>query len=297
MNASVISSPKVSATDRLIFTLFLSIVLNAILILGVGFKLQDQSNQESPLPTLEVILVEKNDSEKPKDADFLAQVDQSGMGNTDNRVTPRTMEAAQDLPVPFEGDSDVLRPEQTTNQTQPQPQEEVLTSPRESATQVFALENPDKQPAEEASSAELIKRGQEIARLTAEIRESFEIYSKKEKHRYISASTASYRDAAYLDAWRRKIERIGTLNYPDAAKRAQLSGSLVMDVAINADGTVREVTIRHPSGHKILDDAATRIVRLAQPFAPLPPEMLKDTDVLHITRTWQFTAGNELHTH
>ncbi len=292
MSTSTLSSPKVSATDRLIFTLFLSIVLNAVLILGLGFDFEDGSNDDSPLPTLEVILVEKNDSEKPDDADFLAQVDQSGMGNTENRVTPRTMEAAQNIPLPFDGDSDILSPEQTTNQAQPV-QQEVLTQ-RESATQIFAIETPDKQQAEEASSAELIKRGQEIARLTAEIRESFEIYSKKEKHRFISASTAAYRDAAYLDSWRRKIERIGTLNYPDVAKRRNLSGSLIMDVAINANGTIREITILKPSGHKILDDSASRIVRLAQPFAPLPPEMLKDTDVLHITRTWQFTAGNEL---
>ena len=294
MSTASITSSKISATDRLIFTLFLSVVLNAVLILGLGFDFEDINNQDSPLPTLEVILVEKNDSEKPEDADFLAQVDQSGMGNTENQVTPRTLEAAQDLPVPFDGDSDILRPEQTTNQVQPV-QQEVLTA-RESASQVFAIETPDKQQAEEASSAELIKRGQEIARLTAEIRESFEIYSKKEKHRFISASTASFRDAAYLDSWRRKIERVGTLNYPDSARRQHLSGSLIMDVAINTDGTIREVTIRRPSGHKILDDAAIRIVRLAQPFAPLPPEMLKDTDVLHITRTWQFTAGNELRT-
>ena len=50
----------------------------------------------------------------------------------------------------------------------------------------------------------------------------------------------------------------------------------------------------HPSGHKILDDAAVRIVRLAAPFAPFPPEILKEVDVLDITRTWQFRNGNRL---
>ncbi len=292
--STAVTSAKVSASDRLVFTLFLSIAINAILILGVGFDFTDPFSDESPLPTLEVILVEKNDSEAPEDADFLAQVDQTGMGNTQDQKTPRTTEAAQDLPVPFDGDSDVLTPEQTTNQTQIT-QKDVLTQ-RESATQIFALENPDKQQAEETTSAELIKRGQEIARLTAEIKESFEVYSKKEKHRFISASTQSFRDAAYLDSWRRKIEQVGNLNYPDAAKRKGLSGSLIMDVAINANGTIREVTVLRPSGHKVLDDAAIRIVRLASPYAPLPKDMLKDTDVLHITRTWQFTSGNQLNT-
>lgn len=293
--SAAITSAKVSASDRLIFTLFLSLALNAVVILGIGFDFHDLINEESPLPTLEVILVEKNDSEAPQDAEFLAQVDQTGMGNTRDKKTPRTMEAAQELPVPVDGSSDILRPEQTAEQV-PTAQEEVLTR-HDAPNQVYTLENTDKQPAEEATSAELIRRGQEIARLTAEIKQSFEIYSQKEKHRYISASTKSFRDAAYLDAWRRKIERIGNLNYPDAAKRRGLSGSLILDVAINANGTIRQITVLRPSGHKILDDAAQRIVRLAGPYAPLPPEMLEDTDVLHITRTWLFNSGNELSTH
>ena len=292
--SAAVTSAKVSAVDRILFTLFMSVALNAIVILGIGFDFTDLFEEESPLPTLEVILVEKNDSEAPEDAEFLAQVDQSGMGNTQDQKTPRTMEAAQELPVPFDGDSDILRPEQTTERV-PTAQEDVLTQ-YDSTTQIYTQEKDEKQISEEMSTAELIRRGQEIARLTAEIRESFEVYSKKEKHRFISASTKSFRDAAYLDAWRRKIERVGTLNFPDAAKRKGLSGSLVMDVAINANGTIREVTILRPSGHKILDDAATRIVRLAGPYAPLPPEMLEDTDVLHITRTWLFTSSNELST-
>ncbi len=292
--STAVTSAKVSASDRIVFTLLMSIALNVVVILGIGFDFTDLFEDESPLPTLEVILVEKNDSDAPEDADFLAQVDQSGMGNTQDRKTPRTMEAAQELPVPFDGNSDVLRPEQTAEHA-PMAQEEVLTR-HDSTTQIYSLENEEKQQAEETTTAELIRRGQEIARLSAEIKQSFEIYSKKEKHRFISASTQAYRDAAYLDAWRRKIERVGTVNFPGAAKRKGLSGSLIMDVAINANGTIREVTILRPSGHKILDDAATRIVRLAGPYAPLPPEMLKDTDVLHITRTWLFTSSNELST-
>jgi protein TonB len=292
--SAAVTSAKVSANDRLVFTLFMSILLNAILVLGVGFDFTDLLNQDAPPQTLEVILVEKNDSAKPEDAEFLAQVDQSGRGNTKEKKTPSTMEAAQNLPIPMAGDSDILRPEQTA-QKAPTAQQDVLTQ-NQAQSQIYTLENVDKQQADETTSAELLRRGEEIARLTAEIKESFEIYSKQEKHRYISASTKSFRDAAYLDAWRRKIEKIGNLNYPDEAKRRNLSGNLIMDVAINANGTIRAVTILRPSGHKVLDDAASRIVRLAAPYAPLPPEMLKDTDVLHITRTWMFTSGNELST-
>ena len=124
--SAAVTSAKVSAVDRILFTLFMSVALNAIVILGIGFDFTDLFEEESPLPTLEVILVEKNDSEAPEDAEFLAQVDQSGMGNTQDQKTPRTMEAAQELPVPFDGDSDILRPEQTTERV-PTAQEDVLT--------------------------------------------------------------------------------------------------------------------------------------------------------------------------
>jgi protein TonB len=117
-------------------------------------------------------------------------------------------------------------------------------------------------------------------------------YTRRPRQRYISARSQSFRDAAYLEAWRDKIERIGNLNYPEEAKRQSLSGSLILDVALNADGTVNTIELRHSSGYKLLDDAAIRIVRLAAPFAPFSEEMRKDTDILHITRTWQFLNDN-----
>jgi protein TonB len=84
------------------------------------------------------------------------------------------------------------------------------------------------------------------------------------------------------------LERIGNMHYPAEAKRRQLGGSLVLDVAIRTDGSVQAVTVLRPSGHAVLDDAAVRIVELAGPFAPLPPDLRAETDVLHITRTWRF---------
>jgi len=91
-----------------------------------------------------------------------------------------------------------------------------------------------------------------------------------------------------MEAWRSKVERIGNLNYPDEARKRKLSGSLILDVALNPDGSVNDVVVRRSSGQKILDDAAIRIVHLAAPFAPFPADIRKDTDILHITRTWQF---------
>jgi protein TonB len=141
----------------------------------------------------------------------------------------------------------------------------------------------------------LVARSLEIASLSAQISQSMDDYAQRGRHRYIiSAHAKELRDAAYLDAWRTKVERIGNLNYPDEAKRRNISGNLLLDVAINADGSLNRVTLLRSSGYKVLDDAAVRIVHLAAPFASFSDEMRKDTDVLHITRNWEFLDSNRL---
>ena len=94
--------------------------------------------------------------------------------------------------------------------------------------------------------------------------------------------------AYYLEAWRRKVERIGNLNYPQEARRRALSGSLRMLVTITADGGLTDVRVLETSGHRVLDEAAVRIVRLAAPYAPFSPRMRATTEVLEIERTWHF---------
>lgn len=111
--------------------------------------------------------------------------------------------------------------------------------------------------------------------------------------RVTGVSPASPELSYYFEAWRRKVERVGNLNYPDAARARSLYGSLRLLVAIVPDGTLRDVRVLESSGHRVLDDAALRIVRLAAPFAPFPPEMRRNTDVLEIVRTWQFRASRD----
>ena len=112
--------------------------------------------------------------------------------------------------------------------------------------------------------------------------------------RITSLSTAASADAFYLNSWRRKIEKIGNLNYPVEARKRKLYGSLRLLVAIEADGSLRRVKVLESSGHKMLDDAAVRIVRLAAPFAPFPDELRATTDLLEIIRTWQFRKNSSL---
>lgn len=292
----VYTNARISARDRFTFTLFLSIAINAVIILGVTFDMAAQKKDDSaPLSTIDVILVQDNNSEKPEQADFLAQSNQSGAGNTQDKTRPTTAASATPLETPFDGDSDTIQPRQSPSDVTTTKAPEIMTA-YTGPTKITAQSDAAPDPATQPSAAEMLRRSHEITRLSAEISESMEIYSKQPKHRYISSNTKAFRDAAYLDDWRRKIEYIGNLNYPEEAKRRDLSGNLVLDVAIRADGTLDAINIRRSSGQKVLDDAAVRIVRLAAPFSPLPPEMRKDTDVLHVIRTWLFESGNRLST-
>jgi protein TonB len=141
-------------------------------------------------------------------------------------------------------------------------------------------------------AAALVRRSLAMASLSAEVDQRLQAYAKRPRQKWISARTREHRYAAYMEAWRAKVERVGNLNYPDEARRRNLSGDLLLDVAIRTDGSVVEISVRRSSGHKVLDDAAARIVRLAAPFAPFPKSIKEETDILHVQRTWRFLTGN-----
>jgi protein TonB len=138
------------------------------------------------------------------------------------------------------------------------------------------------------SSDELLTNSFEIASSNNEVRREMIEKTERPRRKFISASTKEYEYATYMDAWRRKVERVGNLNYPEEARRLNLSGSLRLDVALNKDGTINEITLRKSSGEKLLDNAAIKIVELAAPYAPFPKNIENQVDILHILRTWQF---------
>lgn len=289
MNSHV--QDPVTSTDRFSLTLFLALVVHAVIILGITFQPDLLNKDTQPQPPLEITLVHQRSETTPDKAEFLAQANLEGGGNSEEQNRPRSP-ASNPLALPREGQS-----EQVTLPSAPpraQVEEQLLTG-RQSQQRT----RPDDKPPQEIiapTADELVQLSMEIANLSAEIDKSVQAFSRHLRHRYISARTREYRDAAYLDAWRAKVERIGNLNYPEEAKRRNLSGSLVLDVGLNPDGSVHSITVQHSSGQRILDDAAVRIVRLAAPFAPFPDAMRKDTDVLHIIRSWQFLNENRLST-
>ena len=177
--------------------------------------------------------------------------------------------------------------------TSPPPETRVVTS--RNARQVL----PTPQPRQEIEASvlppgsEKIDRDIEMARLAAEIQLRSQQYAKRPKRKFVSASTKEYAWADYLRGWVDRVERVGNLNYPDEARRRRIGGLVVISVGVRRDGSVESIRIVQSSHVPMLDEAATRIVKLSQPFSPLPKTQ-EDPDVLHVTRTWQFLPGGEL---
>jgi len=114
----------------------------------------------------------------------------------------------------------------------------------------------------------------------------------RQRVRSISANTTDYLYKLYFDAWRQKVEKIGAMNYPKEAAELGMFGSLRLTVSLNSDGTIKNLFINKSSGHKELDLAALNIVKLGEPYARFPAEILKNVDIINITRRWKFTEKN-----
>jgi protein TonB len=109
---------------------------------------------------------------------------------------------------------------------------------------------------------------------------------------WIAADTRESDVAVYLDSWRRKIERVGTMNFPNVARRDKLSGTPVIEVTIGADGKLLQTIVRRSSGHAEIDEAAMRILKLAAPYDPFPGELSAKHDQIRIAYEWQFLEGS-----
>ncbi len=288
----MITTPLITSNDRISMTIFLAIAIHAIIILGITFNLnQPEDKKDESLPTLEITLLHHSNEKSLEEGDFLAQVSQEGGGNSQEKLRLSSPVSVPSIIMEV-SDSDTIVPPTSPQKTTPISSPAVIAHSN-SDFKLQASDNSAKTAPEAIDAAELVKRSLKIASLQAEIKQELQTDSMKKGERTISAtSTLAYRDAAYLESWQSKIEHIGTLNYPEEAKRRSIVGRLTVDVALNPDGSVEKITILRSSGHKLLDDAVKRIVQLAAPFAPFSEEMRKDTTLLHIRRTWKFLPDN-----
>jgi len=243
-------------------------------------------------PPLEIALVNAKSDSKPTKADILAQAHLDGGGNTDANRRAKT-------PLPVPPRNIPSRELAVANQQV----SELETRSREMLTDLKAAQSvrtptakpndaPEIPPLPNAN--EMMQRTLETLRLEAQIAKQMEAYQKRPKRRFVGARAEEYRFARYVEDWRLKVEGVGNRNYPTAAREKKLYGSLLLTVGIRADGTLDSVVVDRPSGQKILDLAATRIVEMGAPYAAFPADIRRDTDILYITRTWTFAPGDSL---
>ncbi len=267
----------------------ISLLFHAVL-LAVRFTPPDFMDKARER-ALEVILVNSKSKARPDKAQAKAQTNLDGGGNTDEDRRAKT-------PLPPSANTregnELVEAQRRVAELEAQAQQQMTRLKGERAV---SLERgkPEPNPSAEPSRSglDLASSAMAIARLEGQIARQMEEYNQRPRKKFIGARVEEYRYAQYVEDWRQKIERIGNLNYPDAAK-GRLYGSLTLSVVIKANGDLKQVEVIRSSGQVLLDDAARRIVRMSAPFAAFPESIRRDIDELDITRTWTFTNADRL---
>lgn len=270
--------------DRLGLCFCLALLLHALLILGVSFNQQDRGLAATKL---EITLAHSRSQQAPEDADFLAQQHQQGSGTLDHKAMQTTTDRADFSDTRIH---EVAPVRQTRQQQQQQASRQLLSSTAASEQQTAQrpLQNAREQQLADDQVTSL-QRQREIASLEARLDIQRQAYAKRPRiRRLTSVSTRQADDARYLHNWRNRIEAIGNQNYPSQARQQQIVGDLRLMVSLLPNGEVHQVKILESSGHKVLDQAAIRIVHLAAPYDPFPQAMRSKVDILEIIRTWRF---------
>jgi protein TonB len=284
----------IDGNDRLLHAAIVaSLVIHGI-ALSLHFRLPDVLRWKAPNTTLEVVLVNSKTREAPTRPSVLAQANLDRGGNVDE-----DRRAATPLPVtePRDAGKDLAEAQRRVRQLEAQ-QKRLLALARKAKAKVQAEAQrsaPAEERADQPSGRDLADMALATMRLQAQIDKQVEEYQKRPRKKFIGANASEYRFAQYEEDWRIKVEKVGMLNYPQEA-RGKLYGNLRMTVTLRPDGSVDSVELDRSSGLKVLDDAAFKIVRLAARYAPFPPDIRRDTDLLVITRTWFFGQGDKLWT-
>lgn len=266
-----------------------SLLLHAAL-LAVRFAppdLVDKARERA----LDVILVNSKSKARPDKAQAKAQTNLDGGGNTEEDRRAKTPLPPSDR---TRDGNDLTEAQRRVAELEAQQQQMMTRLTSERAVGADKSRNvPTPLPAESRSGVDLASSALAIARIEGQISRQMDEYNQRPRKKFIGARVEEYRFAQYVEDWRQKIERIGNLNYPDAAK-GRLYGSLVLTVVIKSNGDLDRVEINRSSGQRLLDDAARRIVQMSAPYAAFPDAIRRDTDVLEITRTWTFTNADRL---
>jgi periplasmic protein TonB len=276
------STSSVANNDRLLVALFIAAIVHIIIVLGIRFSEPEQPIQNSR--SIDVTLVSTPAKKAPKKAKFLAQDNQIGAGEKSHKPQPPAQRIAS------QGNSQKKQVEKSESEpAEPKAKQKLITQEKATA-KIDTEKQPDTTRTSENHpqlTAEALQ--QQIAQYGTEIRLKEQSADESKIKSVNSVSAHQYVAAQYVKDWERKVERTGNSNYPAIAQQKNFSGALTMDVGIKADGSIYSIRISKSSGYPELDEAAKRIVRMSAPFSALPSDLLKELNVLVITRKWKFS--------
>lgn len=277
-----------SSSDSLGVTAFLSMILHAIIILGIGFNAPSFLSNNNIDNSLDVVIVNKSNEIEPNNAELVAQVSNQGGGiaetDASSPVPYKQVNPAQEQQIALRA---------SIEKSVERRSKDVLTVMGKSELSTFVEKKKaeEKQQKVDQKINTLAQLQLEKQRLAAKIAKNWSEYQKRPKREFYSPTTKKSDSAAYVRSWQRKVERVGGSNFPEEIRRKKLSGVLIVDVAINEDGTIRKINIIKSSGSKLLDDTAIRFIRMASPYKPFDDAMKKRIDIIHITRAYYLTGG------
>lgn len=284
------SLPVYALAHRFQTAVLLSLIVHTVLIFGFIAQPVNPTLFKSDKP-LQVVLVNARSESKPLKADVLAQANLNGGGEVKEDVhasTPLPASETDSAPASAKLDQQIQEQETKVNQLLTQLHSKYAIDSKPPS------ERPQEQPATPSPNPDLVTNSLAMARIEARINDEYSTYEKRPRRVFVGSRAQEYSYARYVEDWRLKVERIGNLNYPEAARRGHIYGALVLTVNIRSDGSLENVEVERSSGSKVLDAAAVKIVQMSAPFAPFTPEMRKTVDVLGITRVWNFTNSDRL---
>lgn len=275
------------ANDRMLTTCFLAALFHGIVILGVTFSASKGEAGGAGAPALEVVLVGEQGprADRNPHARYVAQRTQIGSGSsTERTLIPKSSQVALDRPGVAGGEGAAAQ-----QSAQESGDDELVATHAPSAKVLyFAAANADK---DSTQMPELLEKRPDLKMASNDDGVELHLRGEARNQLWVAADTRESDVAVYLDSWRRKIERVGTMNFPDVARRKNLSGTPVIEVTIGADGKLLSTTVRRSSGHPEIDEAAMRILKLAAPYDPFPRELNANHDEIRIAYEWQFLGG------
>jgi len=263
--------PTLNPSQRLTYAMGLAALAHALVILGIEF-IEPRPPSSPAMPALEIVLSTAGLEAPPDDdAEYFGTVDQAGVGNTTDQVRARLPEPEL---APSPGDdvsgSDPREPSPLSGS-----EERDLIATRQNEEQRILQDLLPEQPSSVAAARQILTLAPAAT-------------SRNPRERFLSVNTRQTLFAEYLVDWKSKVERVGTLNFPDEARRLHMEGSPVLEVALKSDGSIAEILVRESSGEKSLDLAAVRILRLASPFDPFPRELTERFEILRFAYEWRF---------